>query len=411
MPQYDYIARDRDGNAAAGKLEAADERDLRKALRSSDLFLIKAKGHGEEAAKTARGRQGLFEGKPNLRDQVIVLRQLSTLFRAGLVMSEAMEIVAGQTNNRLLRAALEDMRSQVIEGVSLSNAMRRYPTVFIPLVVSLAEAGETAGTLDYTLELAASQLDREAVLRQKVKAATLYPKIVVAACVGTVALMLILVVPTFASVYTSLHATLPWATLTLIAISDFVLHSWWLALLICLGLWWAYREYAKTANGRKNLDIIALKIPVLGEVLRKIAIARFVQTLGGALRGGVPVLISLGISAGTSGNTVIRDAVTTVAQRVRDGAQMGRELEKTGQFPLMVSRMVAAGESSGEIDKMLDEINRFYERDIEAATEALTRLVEPVMTVAVGSIVLLVLLALYMPIFSLGKAFQASEKH
>lgn len=407
MPRFEYVARDSQGNASAGELEANDEVELRRLLRGSQLYLIRAKGSGistqTKSARTA-GRKSLFEGRPSLRDQVIVFRQLSTMFRAGLVMSEALEIVSKQTQNRLLREALEDIRGQVVEGVSLSGAMRHYPHIFIPLVVSLAEAGETAGTLEYTLEVAAAQLDREAELRQKVKTATVYPKIVIVACIGTIATMLLLVVPVFATVYKSFGSKLPWATLALLSLSDFVVHTWWLFILIGFGFWWFYKQYIKTANGRRNVDILALKIPVLGQVLRKIAIARFVATLAGALRGGVPVLISLGISANTAGNTLIRDAVMTVAQRVRDGANIGRELERTGQFPLMVSRMVDAGESTGEIDKMLEEINRFYESDIEAATEALTRLVEPVMTIAVGTIVLLVLLALYQPIFMLGDA-------
>ncbi|HWD38211.1 MAG TPA: type II secretion system F family protein [Fimbriimonas sp.] len=413
MPKFRYEARDRAGNAAAGVIEADDHGEVRRILRLNDLYLIRLKNAGvigtavtgQQAAPTPT-KATVFDAKPNIQDLVIATRQLGTLIRAGMPMAETLEIVGSQSDKVRMQIAFREIQLLVMEGQSLSVGMRKFPDIFNPLVLSLVEAGEVAGTLEHTLEVAAKQLDREAALRRKVKSAMLYPKIVLAACVGTIALMLLLVVPVFATVYREFHSTLPGPTLLLMALSDLAVHWWWAVLLGCLAAAYAYQRYAKTPGGRRRLDIIGLKLPVFGPLFRKIAIARFVQTLSGAMSGGVPVLRSLGISGATAGNTVIRDAVTQVALRVRDGSSIGTELAKTGEFPMMVTRMISAGESGGQIDTMLDEINRFYEQDVETATERLTRIIEPLMTVMVGSIVLLVLLALYMPIFSLGKAIR-----
>ncbi len=409
MPSYKYTARDGAGKSSVGVLQAADEAELRRVLRANDLYVVRVKGGG--AAPEAEGsyKPRPLEPKPSLQDMVIATRQLGTTVRAGLPIVQALGIVGMQSEKPMLRHAFADIEQGVSDGQFLSVGMRKYPKLFNRLVVSLVEAGEVAGTLDHTLELAAEQLDREDNLRRRVKAALLYPKLVVAACVGTIAGMLLLVVPVFSKVYGSLHAKLPAPTLILMSLSANVLKYWWLGALIGAGLTFAFKRFAATEGGQRKLDRLVLKIPVLGSLLRKIAIARFVQTLSGSMRGGVPVLRSLAISAATAGNTVICDAVTGAAEHVRDGAPIAQELEKTGQFPVLVTRMIAAGESTGNIDAMLDEINRFYERDIEYAVDKLTRTIEPLMTVLVGSIVLLVLLALYMPIFTLGNAFLGNK--
>jgi type IV pilus assembly protein PilC len=231
---------------------------------------------------------------------------------------------------------------------------------------------------------------------------------VVGAAVITVVIMLLAVVPTFATVYKDLKADLPWATKTLIGLSNVVV-QWWYVVAIVSGIgFFAYKKYAATPGGRQRIDSLSLKFPILGPLFRKIAIARFTQSLAGATRAGVPVLKALQISANTSGNVIIRDAVLNVAVAVRDGSAIGTELTKTGHFPAMVTRMISAGEASGDLDSMLEEINRFYERDVAYAVEKLTKMIEPLMTGVVGGIVLMVLMALYMPIFSLGKAFQNS---
>ena len=408
MPKYKYVARDRAGKSSTGQLQANDEADLRNLLRSNGLFLTQVRGSSGPDSTTGAGSPGLFVRGPTLQDLVIATRQLATMMRAGMPMMETLNLVSSQMTKPGLKGAFKDLEKAVSGGEALSVAMSRYPKVFSKLVVAFVESGEATGNLAETLEAAAVQLDREDNLRRKVKAATTYPKIVVAACFGTVAVMIVVVVPVFSQVDRQLGSGLPGPTLLLSAVSDFVIKYGWLVVLVIVAIAYAYKRYGETEAGSKNLDILSLKLPVLGLVFRKIAIARFVQTLSAALKSGVPVLHALQISGNMAGNDVIRDAVVEATERIREGSPIAQELEKTGEFPMMVTRMLSAGESSGSLDTMLDEVNRFYDRDVEYSVDKLTRMIEPLMTMLVGGIVLLILLALYMPVFNLGKALTHS---
>jgi len=407
MPKYKYVARDRAGKSTSGQVQAADENELRTVLRANGLFLTQIRGsEGQVGGTPASG--GLFAKKPSLQDMVIATRQLATMMRAGMPMMETLNLVGSQMTKPVLKAAFQDIEKGVSGGESLSSGMSRYPKLFSKLIVAFVESGEATGNLSETLEAAAIQLDREDNLKRKVKAATTYPKIVVFVCLGTITVMLLVVVPVFSQVYGQLHSELPGPTKFLIWISDAGLrYGWILLILIGIGTW-GFKRYADTVGGKRALDRIALSLPVLGVVFRKIAIARFVQTLSSALGSGVPVLHALSISANMAGNVMIRDAVVDATVKIREGSAIAGELEKTGQFPQMVTRMMAAGESSGSLDMMLDEINRFYDRDVEYAVDKLTRMIEPAMTIVVGGIVLMILLALYMPVFNLGKALRNS---
>jgi type IV pilus assembly protein PilC len=411
MPTFAYTVRDRAGKISNGSLQATDVNELRRILRSNDLYLTEYKSSGGDTSTGREQKPGLFGStKIKLQDMVIVTRQLATLLRSGVPLTQGIEIVREQTNKPQLIEALRDMQAGVVGGEGVSTMMRKHPKVFNDLICSLVEAGEAAGNLDFALDVAADQLDREDELRRKVKAATTYPKLVVGASIGTVLIMLLCVVPVFSTVYKSLNTELPSMTKLLITLSDWVVQFWWLVFAGLFGINFGFKKYYATSSGKKRVDALTLRIPVMGPIFRKISIARFTQTLAGSMRAGVPVLRSLQISANTAGNAIIRDAVHEVAANVRDGSQIGIELEKSGHFPLMVTRMITAGEASGNVDEMLDEINRFYERDVAYSVEQLTKMIEPLMTIVVGGIVLFVLLALYMPVFSLGEAFRSSEK-
>jgi len=410
MPEYTYVARDRSGKSAAGTLFAADDTELRHILRSNELFVteFRARGGTAKSGSPSFGDLG-FGRRIKTNDLVILTRQLASMLRAGVPLVGALDILKSQSRKPLLVEALEDVQKGINEGESLSDTMRRHPKVFGPLTISLVTAGEASGNLDAALDVASEQLDREAVLRQRVKTAMTYPKIVVVAAVGTIAGMLTFVVPVFADVYRQLNTALPAATMALIAVSDFMVRFGWMLLLLGIAGAFCYRNARQTKAGRYWLDAFWLGFPVLGPVLRKLVIARFVQSLAGGLRGGVPVMSALLVSADTSGNAVIEEAVQRAAERVRDGASLAEELETSGEFPIMVTRMIAAGEASGNVDATLDEVNRFYDREVNHAVEAFTRMLEPLMTVLLGSVVLLILTALYMPIFNIGKALSGSQ--
>jgi type IV pilus assembly protein PilC len=402
MPTFSYTARDRAGQQSTGVIAAKDPTEVREVLRNKDLFVTQIK---EKSGPSQGSGGGLFSAfskkKVKLTDMVVMSRQLATLVRAGISIVECLYAVAEQTENPVLKHTLSDIRLDVLTGSTLTDAMRKHPKVLSETYTSLVQAGETGGVLETTLEIAATQFDQEAELREKVKAAFVYPIIVLVASVGVVFFMLVFIVPVFAKVYEQFHAQLPAVTQLLVTMSFVIVHYWWMVLLCGIGIVMAFKRYIQTPTGRKIFDQIMLKLPLLGKLNRKIAVSRFTQTFAGAIKAGVPILRALAISAQTSGNVIIMDAIKKVANFVKEGATLSVPLEQTGQFPPMVTRMVSAGEQSGNLDTMLEEITKFYNRDIEYTVGKLTRIMEPAMTVVVGGIVLCVLLALYMPIFNL----------
>lgn len=401
MATFRYTARDSSGQLSSGVIAAKDQAEVREVLRHKNLYLTAIR---EQTAKSSASASspGLFRRrKIRLGDLVVMSRQLATMVRAGLSIVECLQDVAEQTENPVLKETLNQVRLDILTGTTMTDAMRKHPKVFNESYVSLVQAGEAGGLLEQTLETAALQLDREAELVEKVKSAFVYPMVVVFTSIGVVFFMLVFIVPVFAGIYDQFHAKLPPITLLLVFLSYALLHYWWLAaigLATCVML---ARRFHRTPKGRRTFDRIKLKLPLLGKLNRKIAVSRFTQTFASSVRAGVPILRALAISAQTSGNTIIMDAVGRAAGFVKDGASLSVPLEQSGEFPSMVTRMVAAGEHSGNLDAMLEEITRFYNRDIEYTVAKLTRIIEPLMTIVVGGIVLFILLALYMPVFNL----------
>jgi type IV pilus assembly protein PilC len=401
MPTFKFVARDALGKVMNGSREARDLVELRRLLRTEELYLTKAR---QTSREDGPGGKSMLVAPVRPRDVVIAVRQMSTLVRAGVPLAEGLSALQLQIDKPGLKRALQDVQEGVVAGRTLNESMRDHPKVFNHLTVSLVEAGEGTGTLDKALEVAAAHLDREQDMRSRVKAGMVYPKIVVFAAAGTVALMLVLVVPTFKTIYTQFHAKLPGTTLALIAMSDFVMHLWWLLIAIIIGAVITIKEFKKTPRGARFFDAIMLKVPIVGPVLRKVAVARFTQTLAAGFRGGVPILGALTLAATTAGNAIVSEAAMAIVPKVRDGQPIASELERTNQFPPLVIQMIRSGEASGNLDLMLEEINRYYEEDIKYAIDKMTKMIEPIMTIVVGAIVLFVLLALYMPVFNLGNA-------
>ena len=402
MPNYKYVVRDRAGQSSTGAIEARDPQELRKVLRSNDLFLVSYKKPTLQKTETV----GFGARSPKPQEIVVALRQLATMLRSGLPVVRALQLVEEQGKNMLLKNAIRDIRELVTEGGTISAGMKRHPKVFGPLVVSFVEAAETVGNLDTAMDMSADQIDREDNLRKQVKQATMYPKFVVTACAGATVAMLLLVVPSFKDVYGSMGADLPAATQLLVNVQVGISTWWWLMLLVIAGVYFGFRAYRSTPSGKANVDSLVLALPLVGPLTRKIAIARILQTLSDSLRGGVPLLRGLAIAAGTAGNVRISQAVIGAAAGVREGQKISDKLVESGEFPSMVTQMIDAGEQSGHLEEMLDEVSAFYRRDVEYSLNGLTKLIEPVVTVVVGSIVLLVLVALYMPIFSLSSVLK-----
>ncbi len=398
MPSFQYLARDRAGKQVRGTLAGADERAVREQLRRKDLFVTTITEQKQAASAGGGARK-----KVSLPDMVVMSRQLATLVRAGLPLIDSLHTLAGQTTNVTLKQALVDIRTDVLAGSTFSDALGKHPKIFSELYQSLARAGEVAGALDETLHVAAEQLDKEQELKEKVKAAFVYPMAVVITAVGVVFFLLTFVVPVFAGVYEQFHAKLPAPTLLLVSASKIIRGYWWMVVIGTYVSIKVLKKWQQTDKGRYTCDKIKLRMPLLGPLNRKIAISRLTRTFSAMVSAGVPILSGLQTSARVTGNSIFMEVINDAVQKVNEGVRLSVPLEQSGQFPSMVTRMISAGEESGNMDEMLRQVTTFYDRDIEYAVQRLTRMLEPLLTVVLGIIVGFVLLALYMPIFNLSK--------
>ncbi|MCS6776533.1 MAG: type II secretion system F family protein [Chloroherpetonaceae bacterium] len=403
MPTYAYTARDRNGNPVQGVVISADIDTVRELLRERDLFLTSAVEQGGALPQESTGVRVRRGRRVRIGDMVVMSRQLATLVRAGLPLNECLYTTALQSENQYLRDVLHQVRRDVLGGSSLAEAVARHPNVFPELYVALIRAGEAGGVLDETLDIAAEQFDKEAELREKVRSAFIYPIIVICVAIFVVGFLILFVIPQFDKVYRAFNAQLPLVTLALLRFSAFAVSPLGFPLLLALtvGGYVAVRRYIRTPKGRERWDRFKINVWLFGPLNRKVAIARLTRTLSAMVRSGVPILQALAISSRVANNVIIMTAMNRVAEFVQQGSRLWMPMEQTGEFPPIVTRMIAAGEESGNLDEMLTELTRFYDRDIEYTVQKLTRLLEPALTVLIGGVVLFVLLALYMPIFNL----------
>ena len=402
MAVFSYVARDQEGNQRLGTIEGRDLGDARENVRARDLYVVTIQRKADASKQFSLFRKK----KVKLGDLVVMSRQLATLFRSGISLLDCLYAAARQSESPLLSQALEGVRLSVMGGSTLTDAMKQFPEVFSMKFIALAQAGEAGGVLDQTLEIAADQFDREADLQEKIKAAAVYPTIVMCACVGVVVFMLVFIVPVFATVYEQFHAKLPPLTTLLINVSNILLTYWSLVLAVIVAGSQFSKRFIRTPYGMRFYHRLQLKLPLLGKLNRKVAVARFTETFSGAVTAGIPILQGLSVAGQTTGNVIIMDAIDRAAAQVQDGAPLAPSLEQSGEFPPMIIYMIAAGEQSGSLDVMLSEITRFYSRDIEYAVGKLTRAMEPLMTILIGIIVLFILLALYMPVFNMTQVIQ-----
>lgn len=404
MPTYVYTGRNQQGKTVSGLVRAKDPIEVRDSLRQKSVFLTTITEQAGERSSTAVAAPLFGRKKVKLGDMVIMSRQLATLVRAGLPIVQSLNAISEQVENATLSAVLKTVCADVQGGLTLAEAMRKHPKIFPQTFTTLVMAGENSGTLEETLEAAAVQLDNSAELREKLAAALTYPVIVVISALLVVCFMLIFIVPAFSKVYDQLKMPLPAITMLLVTISNVIVHNTIMMLLVIGTTVTLIRRYVQTIQGKRRLHALLLKLPLLGKLLRKIALARFSMTFGGAIKAGVPLLQALTVAGETTGNVILQEAIVKVAEAVNQGSTLHIPIEQTKQFPAMMTSMIAAGEQSGNLDEMLEEINRFYKRDIEYSVNKLTRMMEPLMTIVVGGLVLFILLALYMPVFSLSNA-------
>ncbi|HEV2102711.1 MAG TPA: type II secretion system F family protein [Candidatus Acidoferrum sp.] len=396
MPVFTYRGTNRSGGSVAGEMTAASKAELQTLLRRQQITPTKMSEKGKEFNLPT------FGGGVSAKELAVFTRQFSVMIDAGLPLVQCLEILASQQENKLFQKVLTGTRGAVEGGSNLSAAMKQYPKVFDPLYSNMVEAGETGGILDTILQRLSSYIEKNVKLKAAVKSALIYPIGVLTIAGLVITLLLWKVVPIFATLFAGLGVDLPLPTKIVIAMSNFVGSIF--GLLIVVGIVasiFGLKVWYGTPGGRYFLDSLILKLPVLGILMRKIAVARFTRTLGTLISSGVPILEGLDITAKTSGNAVVERALFQVRKSLEEGKSLTEPLKDSAVFPGMVTQMISVGEQTGAMDAMLQKIADFYEDEVDAAVKDLLTALEPIMIVFLGTVVGGVVISMYLPLFTL----------
>jgi type IV pilus assembly protein PilC len=396
MPDYKYQGTSRSGSSVSGVMTAANKGELQNLLKRQQITATKMTEKGKEF------NMPQFGGGVKAKELAIFTRQFSVMIDAGLPLVQCLEILASQQENKFFQKVLVGTRSQVEGGATLSAAMRTSPKVFDALYVNMVEAGETGGILDTILQRLSTYIEKNVKLQRAVKSALVYPVGVLTVAGGVITLLLWKVVPIFATLFAGLGVDLPLPTKIVIALSNFVGSIFGLLIVVAfIGGIFGLKAWYGTNQGRFVLDTIILKLPVLGLLMRKIAVARFTRTLGTLISSGVPILEGLDITARTAGNAVVERALQQVRKSLEEGKSLTEPLRDSEVFPGMVTQMIAVGEQTGAMDAMLQKIADFYEEEVDAAVKDLLTALEPIMIVFLGVVVGGVVISMYLPLFTL----------
>jgi len=403
MPTYVARVRDSKGNAKKEKIVAETPGKARAALRQQGFFIQELKQAQSFSLKSnidLTGIQAAVTGV-SVKDKAVFSRQFAALVNAGVAIVRSLGVLSEQCANPKLKKALQEISSDVQQGVNLSEAMRKHPQCFDTLYVSMVQAGEVGGVLDEVMNRLAKLLEDVARLQNQIKSALAYPVVVGSLAIAIFIGMTVFLIPIFAGIFKQLGAELPALTLFMLGVSE-VLRSW--KVIVVIGIVIAasigYQMYYKTRVGRETIDRLSLRVPLFGDLIQKSAVARFSRTFGALTRSGVPILTALEIVRDTAGNQVIANAIDASRRDIQQGGMISIALQKERVFPIMAIQMISIGEETGELDKMLMKVADFYEDEVEQAVKALTSIIEPLMIVVLGGMVGMILLSMYLPLFS-----------
>ena len=394
MPTFEWKGRGRTGEQT-GVLVADSKDAVVNALRRQQIVVTAVKEKGKELAVPK------FGGRVPPQLVAIFTRQFSVMIDAGLPLVQCLEILGGQQENKTMKRALIQIRQDVESGSNLADSMRKHPKIFNDLYTNMVAAGEAGGILDTILQRLAIYIEKAVKLNSQVKSAMIYPVAVISIACIVVMIILWKVIPVFAALFKGLGAELPMPTQIVIALSNFIAGYWWLIAIVVGASIYSIRKYHSTYKGKRVIDGLLLKAPILGMLLRKIAVARFCRTLATLTASGVPILDGLQITARTAGNSIIEDAIMATRKSVEEGKTISEPLGDTDVFPPMVVQMIAVGEQTGALDTMLSKIADFYEDEVDIAVAGLMKLLEPVLIAFLGVAIGGIVIAMYMPMFAL----------
>jgi len=396
MPVFVWKGRTLAGEAQSGEIEVGRQDEALELLRKKKILVtsMRPKTGGFKLPKL--GGSGV-----TTKDLAIFTRQFATMISAGLPLVQCLDILAKQASKPSFGRVIGEVTREVEAGATLADALGKHKDVFDDLFRNMVAAGEAGGVLDEILMRLATYIEKADALKRKIQGAMVYPAVVLSVCVGAAAFMLIFIIPTFAKMFTDFGGELPLPTKIVLLLSDGLQRFWWAIVLIIVGTVIAYQRYHATEAGHRNIDAAMLRMPVLGEVLLKGAVARFTRTLGTLIASGVPILAGLEITARTAGNRIIAEAIMTARVSIREGETVSAPLKASGVFPPMVVQMISVGEQTGALDEMLTKIAVFYEAEVDTAVDSMTSIIEPLMIVLMGGMVGGMVVAMYLPMFKL----------
>jgi type IV pilus assembly protein PilC len=397
MATYAFKALDLGGSPSKGEIEASDKQAVASQLRSRGLIVVDI----EERAPASAGDILARFKKVGPDDLVIATRQLATMVESGMSLLRALYVIEEQTENDKLREIFVEVRKDVEAGLALSDALRKHPDIFNDLYVAMVQAGETGGILDNTLVRVAEQLEKDAALRRQIKAAMVYPTMIASFAFIVLFALVAFLVPVFEKIFKDFGGDLPAITKFTVWLSHMATERFYVIFAVIFGTVWAFRTWKKSETGRMQWDRLKLKFPMkIGDIVQKVALARFSRTFSGLIAAGVPMLEAIDITGKTSGNKVIEKAMNDVRESVKKGGSLTAPMMEVPEaFPIMVTQMIGVGEETGALETMMTKVADFYEEQVEAAVKALTSILEPIMIVVVGAIVGFIVIAMYLPMF------------
>ncbi|MGD0210009.1 MAG: type II secretion system F family protein [Desulfomonilia bacterium] len=383
------------GSIKKGEIEASDKAAAAMILKRQRIIPTKL--------KTKAKKITLFDKGIKTKEIVIFTRQFSTMINAGLPLVQCLDILSSQQPNPSFKKVLSQIKQDVEGGSTFADSLSKHPKVFDSLYVNLVAAGEIGGVLDTVLNRLAVYMEKNEQLKNKIKSAMTYPIIVLCVAFGVVAILMIFVIPTFSDMFKQFGAALPAPTQMVVNLSHFFRNFWWVMAGLIVFLIFGFKWIRTREKGRFYTDKVALRLPVFGDLIRKVAVAKFTRTLGTMISSGVPIMDGLDITSKTAGNVIVENAIRAVRTAISEGRSMSEPLEQTGIFPGMVVQMIAVGEATGAMDQMLSKIADFYDEEVDTAVEALTSALEPMLMVFLGGVIGFVVVAMYLPIFKMAQ--------
>jgi type IV pilus assembly protein PilC len=402
MPVFRYTGKTRAGAPQRGEIEASDRASATAVLRQRQILVTSIRPKAKELQIKIPG----LGSKITEQEVVIFTRQFATMIEAGLPLVQCLDILARQSENKEFARVIGQVKTDVESGDSFADALRKHPRVYSDFYVNMVEAGETGGILDTILARLAGYMEKAAALKSQVKGAMIYPAVIIGIAIIVVVFLLLYVIPVFADMFASFGGTLPAPTRFVMFLSDLVKDYILYAIPLVGALIWLFKRFYKTEKGKLTVDTLLLKLPVFGPLIQKVAVAKFTRTLGTLVSSGVPIIDGLEITARTAGNKVVEGAVLSIISSIKEGQTIAEPLGRQAIFPPMVVQMIEVGENAGALDAMLNKIADFYDQEVDTAVAALTKLMEPMLMVFLGTVIGGMVVAMYLPIFKIAGAIE-----